>query len=89
VEEIDGWEMTAVAARLLEAEGAYRSPSENAFLFLLYDQLEKIPESEIADYMPLKIEEQTQSQTNRQTQRSWLSRLMLRIRRSSHERGSS
>ena len=88
-EEVDGWEMTAIAARLLEAEGAYRSPSENAFLFLLYDRLEKIPESEIGDYMPLKKEEKTQSPTRRQTQRSWLSRLMLRISRASHDRGSS
>jgi hypothetical protein len=53
-EEVDGWEMTAIAARLLEAQGAYRSPSENGFLFLLYDRLEQIPAAEIERYLPLK-----------------------------------
>lgn len=53
-EEVDGWEMTAIAARLLEAEGAYRSPSETGFLFLLYDRLEHIPVADIDHYMPLQ-----------------------------------
>ena len=53
-EEIDGWEMTALSARLLEAEGAYRPPDENGFLFLLYDRLEHIPADELEQYMPLK-----------------------------------
>jgi Family of unknown function (DUF6882) len=53
-EEVDGWEMTAIAARLLEAQGAYRSPSETTFLFLLYDRLEQIPSAELERYMPLK-----------------------------------
>lgn len=53
-EEVDGWEMTSVSARLLEAAGAYRSPSEKGFLFLLYDHLEIIPENEREPYMPLK-----------------------------------
>ena len=34
-EEVDGWEMTAVAAHLLDAEGAYRTPSETGFTFML------------------------------------------------------
>ncbi len=34
-DEIDGWEMTAAAAYLLEAAGAYRAPSEEGALFLL------------------------------------------------------
>jgi len=32
-EEVDGWEMTSVSARLLEAQGAYRSPSDSGGLF--------------------------------------------------------
>ena len=32
-EEVDGWEMTALASRLLEARGAYRCPSSNGFSF--------------------------------------------------------
>jgi uncharacterized protein YndB with AHSA1/START domain len=38
-DEADGWEMTAVSARLLEANAAYRSPSESGFLFLLLTHL--------------------------------------------------
>ena len=53
-DEVDGWEMTSVSARLLEAQGAYRSPSANGGLFLLYDGLEFIPEDEKQDYRPLK-----------------------------------
>lgn len=52
-EEIDGWEMTAVSSRLLEAQGAYRSPDSSGALFLLFDHLEFIPDSELDPYMPL------------------------------------
>lgn len=55
-EEVDGWEMTCVAARLLEAQGAYRPPCENGPMFLLFDNLEFIPEDEAARYAPLKGE---------------------------------
>jgi len=34
-DEQDGWEMTAIAAYLLKADGAYRSPSDRGALFLL------------------------------------------------------
>jgi hypothetical protein len=34
-EEVDGWEMTAVAAYLLRARGAYRSPGERGFTFMV------------------------------------------------------
>jgi hypothetical protein len=34
-DEVDGWEMTSIAARLTQAEGAYRSPGENGAAFLL------------------------------------------------------
>lgn len=33
--EVDGWEVTAVAALLLKARGAYRSPNENGFTFMI------------------------------------------------------
>jgi hypothetical protein len=33
--EADGWEMTAIAAFLLQAKGAYRSPSDNGFTFMI------------------------------------------------------
>ena len=34
-EEEDGWEMTAVTAFLLRARGAYRSPDDNGFTFMV------------------------------------------------------
>ncbi|HEY7819504.1 MAG TPA: hypothetical protein VIG29_14875 [Vicinamibacteria bacterium] len=34
-DEVDGWEMTAVSAFLLKAKGAYRSPDERGFTFLV------------------------------------------------------
>jgi hypothetical protein len=33
--ELDGWEMTSVAAFLLKARGAYRSPKETGFTFMI------------------------------------------------------
>lgn len=88
-EEVDGWEMTAIAARLLEAQGAYRSPSNNGFLFLLYDGLEPIPVAEMERYMPLKRLEGEARPTSHQIPQSWLSRLILRMRSALHGRDSS
>ena len=34
-DEHDGWAMTAVAAHLLEAAGAYRTPGDNGFTYML------------------------------------------------------
>lgn len=34
-EEVDGWEMTAVSASLLEAKGAYRSPHDHGAEFMV------------------------------------------------------
>jgi len=87
-DEVDGWEMTAIAARLLEAQGAYRSPGENGFLFMLYDVLEPIPDAELERYMPLKRPSEEKGPTSHQSQRPWLSRLMLRMRRAIQGRGS-
>lgn len=33
-EEIDGWEMSAIAADVIKAKGVYRAPSQNGFTFL-------------------------------------------------------
>ncbi|HET9863248.1 MAG TPA: hypothetical protein VFP37_07375 [Steroidobacteraceae bacterium] len=33
--EADGWQMTSIAAFLLDAIGAYRAPNENGFLFMV------------------------------------------------------
>jgi hypothetical protein len=33
--EVDGWEMTSIAAFLLRAKGAYRSPGKNGFMFMI------------------------------------------------------
>ncbi len=53
-DQIDGWEMTSISARLLEAQGAYYSPNDNGGLFLLFDGLEFIPEEDKTRYKPLK-----------------------------------
>jgi len=34
-DQSDGWAMTAVAAHLLNADGAYRTPSDSGFVFML------------------------------------------------------
>ncbi len=34
-DEADGWEMTAISAFLLKAKGAYRSPDERGFTFMI------------------------------------------------------
>jgi len=40
-EEVDGWEMTALAAQVLQAEAAYRCPSGKGFLFVLLNRIRK------------------------------------------------
>jgi hypothetical protein len=43
------WDMTAIAARLMEAKGAYRCPGDNGYIYLVYrdiafaDQPKRIP----------------------------------------------
>jgi len=44
--EEDGWAMTAVTARILQAKGAYRSPDDNGFTFLVFTSLEWASESD-------------------------------------------
>lgn len=38
-DEYDGWEMTAIAAYLLKAKGAYRFPLENTFSFVIFKEI--------------------------------------------------
>lgn len=45
-DEVDGWEMTALSARLLESSAAYRSPSANGALFLLLHHLRRVVPNE-------------------------------------------
>lgn len=35
-EEVDGWEMTAIAAYLLKAKGAYRVPTDKTLSFMIF-----------------------------------------------------
>jgi hypothetical protein len=43
-DEVDGWEMTSIAARLTGAEGAYRSPEANGATFLLLTNVRRADE---------------------------------------------
>lgn len=38
-DEYDGWEMTAIAAYLMKAKGAYRFPLENTLSFVIYKEI--------------------------------------------------
>jgi hypothetical protein len=49
-DSFEGWQMTSVSARLLEAQGAYLCHSEMGGLFLLYDGLEFIAEEQKPRY---------------------------------------
>jgi len=42
-DEHDGWGMTAVAAHLLEADGAYRTPGDNGFTYMLLSNVRHAP----------------------------------------------
>lgn len=52
-DECDGWGMTAISASLLKMQGGYRCPDQ-CFLYLIYRDVEFIPENEMAPYLPLK-----------------------------------
>lgn len=41
-EEVDGWEMTSIAARILGAEGAYRTPDEHGCSFLVLSNIRMV-----------------------------------------------
>jgi len=38
-DEIDGWEMTSVTARILKAKGAYRTTSDNGFTYMVITEI--------------------------------------------------
>lgn len=40
-EEVDGWEMTAIATKVLNAQGAYRTPGETGFTYMLLDDVRR------------------------------------------------
>ena len=41
--EANGWEMTAVAAKVLDAPGAYRTPNDTGFFFMLLNDVRLLP----------------------------------------------
>jgi len=41
-DEVEGWEMTAVAGLLLDAEGTYRAPVDTGSLFLLLSDIRRV-----------------------------------------------
>jgi hypothetical protein len=41
-EEADGWTMAAIATKLLEALGAYRAPTSNGCVFLVFKEIEAL-----------------------------------------------
>ena len=41
--ETDGWEMTSIAAYILQAKGAYRMPDARLFSFVIFDAVEWAP----------------------------------------------
>jgi hypothetical protein len=38
-DEVDGWEMTSIAAYVLQAKGAYRMPDEHVISFAIFDDV--------------------------------------------------
>jgi hypothetical protein len=42
-DETDGWEMTSIAAYILQAKGAYRMPNDHVFSFAIFDAVEWVP----------------------------------------------
>ena len=51
-----GWEMTAIAAKVLKAKGAYRCPWENGFVYVVYSSLRFITEQSDAGSGSKKLE---------------------------------
>jgi hypothetical protein len=43
-DELDGWAMTNVTAKLLNAKGAYRCPNENGAMFVVFTDVWRPPE---------------------------------------------
>ena len=45
-DEVDGWEMTAIAAYVLKAKGAYRVPTEKTYSYFVFLEIEEVNEIE-------------------------------------------
>lgn len=41
-DEADGWTMTSISAQILAAKGAYRCPTGNGFLFVIFTDIRKV-----------------------------------------------
>ncbi len=41
-DEFDAWAMTNVSARLLNAQGAYRCPDDNGFMFVIFTNVRRV-----------------------------------------------
>ena len=55
-DEYLGWEMTAIAARLLGSKGAYRCPGDNGFIYVVYSSLRFASEQVIPEPEQTQIE---------------------------------
>ncbi len=50
-----GWEMTAITAKVIGAKGAYRCPSDDGFIYLVYLDIDVAPEGDEAGETNLPI----------------------------------
>jgi hypothetical protein len=55
-DEYLGWEMTAIAARLLGAKGAYRCPHDNGFLYVIYSSIASADNDAATASKPKQVE---------------------------------
>jgi hypothetical protein len=42
-DEYTGWEMTAIAVKILEARGSYRFPTDHGYCYLVYRSVRQLP----------------------------------------------
>jgi hypothetical protein len=48
-DEYTGWEMTAIAVKVLDALGSYRFPTDNGYCYLVYRKIKEIARRESGD----------------------------------------
>ncbi len=41
-DETDGWTMTSITAQILQAKGAYRCPTGNGYLFVVFTEIKRV-----------------------------------------------
>jgi len=51
-DEYTGWEMTAVAAHVLDALGSYRFPTDDGYCYLVYRKIEVVPKPIVQQNLP-------------------------------------